>query len=93
MAGRELRTPLAIAAVVVLLDQLTKHWALNALAGGHVIDLVGSLRFNLAFNRGMASRRPRGWDPSSASLRWWWSSCCWSRSDARRAAGTRWPWV
>jgi signal peptidase II len=37
------------AAVVVALDQLTKHWALNALADGPV-DVVGSLRFNLVFN-------------------------------------------
>jgi signal peptidase II len=63
MAGRELRTPLAIAAVVVLLDQLTKHWALNALADGHVIDLIGSLRFNLAFNRGMAFSQAEGLGP------------------------------
>jgi signal peptidase II len=63
MAGRELRTPLAIAAVVVVLDQLTKHWALNALADGHVIDLVGSRRFNLAFNRGMAFSQAEGLGP------------------------------
>jgi signal peptidase II len=63
MAARELRTPLAIAAVVVVLDQLTKHWALNALADGHVIDLVGSLRFNLAFNRGMAFSQAEGLGP------------------------------
>jgi signal peptidase II len=37
------------AVVVVALDQLTKHWALNALADGPV-DVVGSLRFNLVFN-------------------------------------------
>lgn len=37
------------AAVVVALDQLTKHWALGALADGP-IDLVGSLRLNLVFN-------------------------------------------
>jgi len=39
----------AVAAVVVLLDQLTKQWALWALADGP-IDLVGSLRLNLVFN-------------------------------------------
>jgi signal peptidase II len=49
-----LRGPLVIAATVVVADQLTKHWALNALDNGRVIDLVGSLRLNLAFNRGMA---------------------------------------
>jgi signal peptidase II len=42
------------AAVVVLaLDQLTKHWALTALADGP-IDLVGSVRLNLVFNQGAA---------------------------------------
>ncbi|MFV0307944.1 MAG: signal peptidase II [Desertimonas sp.] len=58
-----MRAPLAIAAVVLLLDQLTKHWAVNALADGHVIDVVGSLRFNLAFNRGMAFSRGTGLGP------------------------------
>jgi signal peptidase II len=42
-------TFLGAAAVVVVLDQLTKHWALAALADGP-IDLVGSLRLNLVFN-------------------------------------------
>jgi len=37
------------AAVVVVLDQLSKQWALGALADGP-IDLVGSLRLNLTFN-------------------------------------------
>jgi signal peptidase II len=57
---RALRWPLAIAAVVVIVDQLTKHWALNALDDGRVIDLVGSLRFNLAFNTGMAFSQGEG---------------------------------
>ena len=34
-------------------SQLTKEWALNTLAD-HNIDVIGSLRFNLAFNTGMA---------------------------------------
>ena len=42
-------TFLGAAALVVVLDQLTKHWALAALADGPV-DLVGSLRLNLVFN-------------------------------------------
>lgn len=44
---------LGAAAVVVALDQLTKHWALAALADGPV-DLVGSLRLNLVYNDGAA---------------------------------------
>ena len=55
--------PLAIAAVVLLLDQLTKHWAVNALADGRIIDVVGSLRWNLAFNRGMAFSQGEGLGP------------------------------
>ena len=58
-----LRAPLAIAAFVLLLDQLTKHWAVNALADGHTVDLIGSLRFNLAFNKGMAFSQGEGWGP------------------------------
>lgn len=51
---RPRRLTLVVAAVWVLVDQLTKHWALNALDDGRTIDLVGSLRFNLAFNTGTA---------------------------------------
>lgn len=40
---------LALAALVVALDQLSKHWALAALDDGP-IDLVGSLRLKLTFN-------------------------------------------
>jgi signal peptidase II len=55
-----LRGPLIIAAAVVVADQLTKHWALNALDNGRVIHLIGSLRLNLAFNRGMAFSQGEG---------------------------------
>jgi len=47
------RAAAAVAAVVVALDQLTKEWALDALADGPV-DVVGSLRWNLGFNSGTA---------------------------------------
>ena len=46
---RHLGTFFGAAAAVVVLDQLTKQWALWALADGP-IDLVGSLRLNLVFN-------------------------------------------
>ena len=52
MAAARARHPgafLTEAAVVVALDQVTKHWALQALADGP-IDLVGSLRLALVFN-------------------------------------------
>ncbi len=46
---RHLGTFVAASLVVAALDQLTKHWALQALDDGP-IDLVGSLRLNLVFN-------------------------------------------
>ena len=51
---RRLRLVGTVALLVVVADQLSKHWALNALDGGRVIEVVGSLQFNLFFNRGVA---------------------------------------
>jgi signal peptidase II len=53
----------AVAALVVVVDQLTKRWALDALADGRVIDVVWTLRFNLAFNSGMAFSQAQGLGP------------------------------
>jgi signal peptidase II len=52
-----------VAVAVVLVDQLTKAWALNALEDGRVIDVVWTLRFNLAFNSGMAFSQAQGAGP------------------------------
>ncbi|HSM67490.1 MAG TPA: signal peptidase II [Ilumatobacteraceae bacterium] len=57
------RAPLAIASGVVLADQLTKHWAVTGLGDDRVIDVVWTLRFNLAFNNGMAFGQARGFGP------------------------------
>lgn len=59
---RALRGSIAIAAAIVVLDQLTKQWALSALADGP-IDIVWTLRFNLVFNRGMAFSQGQGLGP------------------------------
>ena len=61
---KSLRTLTALIAVaIVVADQATKHWALNALGDGRTIDIVGSLRFNLAFNTGMAFAKGQGIGP------------------------------
>lgn len=57
------RTSAAIAVAVVVADQITKHWALNRLSGGRTIDILGSLRFNLSFNSGMAFSQGKGLGP------------------------------
>ena len=61
--ARPWRAPVLIALVVVLLDQLTKHWAVNRLSDGRIIEVVWTLQFNLAFNSGMAFSRGRGMGP------------------------------
>ena len=56
----------AVAAVAV--DQITKHWAVTDLGNDRVIDVVWTLRFNLAFNSGMAFSRGQGLGPIIAVL-------------------------
>lgn len=51
---RRLGLVLVVGVVVLVADQLTKHWALGALGDGRTIDVVGSLRWNLAYNTGTA---------------------------------------
>lgn len=45
---------LGIAAAVVAIDQATKSWAVSELADGHIVEVVWSLQFRLAFNTGMS---------------------------------------
>ena len=45
---------MAVAAIVVAIDQATKWLALDRLAGGREIDLAWTLRLRLVFNRGSA---------------------------------------
>lgn len=39
---------------VLVVDLISKEWALNRLSGGRTIDVVWTLRFNLHFNTGIA---------------------------------------
>ena len=49
-----------IIALVVISDQLTKHWALGALSADKTVDVFWTLRFNLVFNSGMAFSQGQG---------------------------------
>ena len=51
---RRFATVAAVGLAVLAFDQLTKAWALNRLSGGRLVEVVGSLRFNLAYNTGTA---------------------------------------
>ena len=62
-ARSSLRLSIAIAVVVVALDQITKHWAINALADGAARHVIWTLQWNLSFNSGMAFSRGQGIGP------------------------------
>ncbi|WP_421119827.1 signal peptidase II [Aquihabitans daechungensis] len=51
---RRLGIVAAVGVAVLVADQASKWWAVSRLSDGDVIDLVGSLRFNLFFNTGVA---------------------------------------
>ncbi len=59
---------MAIALVVVVLDQLTKHWAVTSLGTDREIELFWTLQLNLAFNNGMAFGQGQGLGPFIAVL-------------------------
>jgi signal peptidase II len=52
-----------VAAMVVVVDQLCKLWATEALSSGRTIDVVWTLRFNLVHNEGSAFSLGRGLTP------------------------------
>ncbi len=60
---RFLRLTLPIMAVVVLLDQLTKNWAISSLADGRTPHVIWTLQWNLSFNSGMAFSKGQGIGP------------------------------
>ena len=60
---RASRMSLLVAAVIVLLDQVSKAWALRDLADGRIIHVIWTMQFNLTYNRGMAFSRGTGIGP------------------------------
>ncbi|MCX6521798.1 MAG: signal peptidase II [Actinobacteria bacterium] len=59
---------LMVAAVIVVLDQITKHWAVNELSGDREIHVIWTLQWNLSFNTGMAFSQGQGLGPVIALL-------------------------
>jgi signal peptidase II len=62
-ASRSTVITVAVAALVIAVDQLTKAWAVHTLTDGHDIDVIWTLRFHLTFNGGMAFSQGRGLGP------------------------------
>lgn len=48
---------------VVFIDQISKAWALRRLSSAEMVDVLFSLRLNLAFNTGMAFSKGEGQGP------------------------------
>lgn len=57
---RRRRLVLGVAAVVLVVDQLSKWWALERLDDGRIIDVIWTFRFRLAFNSGTAFSQGEG---------------------------------
>lgn len=59
----------------LILDQLTKHWAVSSLNDGRTVDVFWTLRFALGFNSGFAFSMGQGWGPVIAVVAivasWW----------------------
>lgn len=49
---RRLDIVAGVGLLVLVLDQITKYWALERLSGGRIVEVVGSLQFNLTKNSG-----------------------------------------
>jgi signal peptidase II len=54
---------LAVGAVVIVLDVVTKHWAVASLTNHDERHVIWTLQWNLAYNSGMAFSRGRGLGP------------------------------
>lgn len=54
LGPRRLGLIASIAALVLLADQATKRWAVDNLSDGRIVEVVGSLQFNLSYNTGVA---------------------------------------
>lgn len=61
--AQRLRLTMAIALAVIAIDQLTKHWAVNALTGEPPRHVFWTLQWNLSFNSGMAFSTGQGVGP------------------------------
>ncbi len=61
--AHRLRLTMAIALAVIALDQLSKHWAVNALTGQPPRHVAWTLQWNLTFNSGMAFSSGTGLGP------------------------------
>ncbi len=58
-----LRLTIAIALAVIAIDQVTKHWAVNALTDEPPRHVIWTLQWNLTFNSGMAFSKGQGIGP------------------------------
>jgi len=57
------RLLLPIAALVVVIDQLSKDWAVGTLTDGRARHVIWTLQWNLSFNSGMAFSKGQGAGP------------------------------
>jgi signal peptidase II len=62
------KTAIFVVLAAVVVDQLTKHWAVSHLNDGHVDHVIWTLQWNLSFNGGMAFGQGQGFGPFIAVI-------------------------
>jgi len=62
------KTAILVVLAAVVVDQLTKHWAVSHLNDGHVDHVIWTLQWNLSFNGGMAFGQGQGFGPFIAVI-------------------------
>ena len=62
------RTAIFVVLAAVVVDQLTKHWAVSHLNDGHLDHVIWTLQWNLSFNGGMAFGQGQGFGPFIAVI-------------------------
>ncbi len=68
MRSRKWQATGVVIATVLVLDQLTKEWAINRLSRGRIIEVLPTLEFDLTYNSGFSFGAGAGYGPLVGAL-------------------------
>lgn len=68
MRSRKWQAVTVVIAVVVVLDQLSKEWAIDRLSGGRIIEILPTLELDLTYNSGFSFGTGAGHGPLVGTL-------------------------
>lgn len=68
MRSRKWQAVAVVIAAVLVLDQLSKEWAVNRLSEGRIIEILPTLEFDLTYNTGFSFGAGAGYGPLVGAL-------------------------